>query len=173
MKGDKMTRRTLLTSAFAASATTMAPAVAAAAPAAAQERTVYEPSASDPRIVAALDAQKRLGVAMIGGDFKAVEMMFANDLVVHSPVNLVVNRDNVLARLRSGQISYEPDYVRKVDFAGVHGDTVVIMGEEIVDPIANTPNAGKTVRRRFTDIWKNVDGVWKLTIRQATVTSVQ
>jgi hypothetical protein len=31
--------------------------------------------------VAALDAQKRLGVAMIGGDFKAVEMMFANDLV--------------------------------------------------------------------------------------------
>ncbi|HWW82156.1 MAG TPA: nuclear transport factor 2 family protein [Vicinamibacterales bacterium] len=166
-----MTRRTLLKSAFAVTATTMAPAVAA--PAAAQERTVYEPSASDPRIVAALDAQRRLGVAMIGRDFKAVEMMFANDLVVHSPVNLVVNRDNVLARLRSGQISYEPDYVRKVDFAGVRGDTVVIMGEEIVDPIANTPNAGKTVRRRFTDIWKNVDGVWKLAIRQATVTSVQ
>ena len=36
------------------------------------------------------------------------------------------------------------------------------------DPIANTPNAGKTVRRRFTDIWKNVDGVWKLEIRHRT-----
>ena len=42
------------------------------------------------------------------------------------------------------RISYEPDYVRKVDFAGVRGDAVVIMGEEIVDPIANTPIAGKT-----------------------------
>jgi hypothetical protein len=58
-------------------------------------------------------------------------------------------------------------------YAHVPDSTVVIMGEEIVDPIANTPNAGKTVRRRFTAIWKIVDGVWKLTIRQATVTSVQ
>ena len=79
----------------------------------------------------------------------------------------------MLARLRSGQISYEPDVEIKIDFAGVRADTVVIMGEEIVNPIGNAPNAGKTVRRRFTDIWKGVDGVWKLAVRQATVTSVQ
>jgi hypothetical protein len=168
MKGDEMTRRTLLKSAVAVTASTMAPAAAGS-----QERTVYEPSANDPRIIAALDAQKRLGVAMLSGDFRTIEMMLASDLVVHSPVNVVVNRGNVLARLRSGQISYEPDYVRKVDFAGVRGDAVVIMGEEIVDPIGNAPNAGKTVRRRFTDMWKDIDGVWKLTIRQATVTSVE
>jgi hypothetical protein len=47
------------------------------------------------------------------------------------------------------------------------------MGEEIVHPIGNTSNAGKLVRRRFTDIWKNIDGVWKLTIRQATVTPAE
>jgi hypothetical protein len=96
----------------------------------------------------------------------------AENLSLGKQLALYVERQ-VKPQRPDGRISYEPDHVRKVDFAGVRGDTVVIMGEEIVDPIANTPNAGKTVRRRFTDIWKNVDGVWKVTIRQATVTSVQ
>ena len=88
--------------------------------------------------------------------------------MVHSPLNTVVDRENVLARLRSGQISYERDVEENFEFVGVRGG-VVIMGEEVVHPIDNAPNAGKTVRRRFTDIWKNIDGVWKLAIRQATV----
>ena len=135
--------------------------------------TTYEPSVSDPRIVAVLGARKRLVVAMLGGDFKAVETIFAPDLVVHSPLNTVVDRENVLARLRSGQISYERDVEENFDFVGVRAVGVVIMGEEVVHPIDNAPNAGKTVCRRFTDVWKNIDGVWKLAIRQATVTLAQ
>jgi hypothetical protein len=138
-----------------------------------QGRAVYEPSASDPRIIAALDAQKRLEGAMQRLDFPSIEALFAPDLVVHSPINMVVDRTNVLARIRGGQISYEPNVERNIDFAGVRGDTVVIMGEEIVRPIANTPNAGKVVHRRFSDIWKNTDGVWRLAVRQATVTSAE
>ena len=150
-----MNRRTLLRSGLSITTANVVTRLARSASAAPQAPTVYEPSKNDPRIVAALNARNRLGAAMLSGDFKAVETIFAPDLVVHSPINMVVNRENVLARLRSGQISYEPDYVRKVDFAGVRGDAVVIMGEEIVDPIGNAPNAGKTVLRRFTDIWKS------------------
>ena len=171
MKGDEMTRRTLLKSTFTVSATTMAHAVAEAAPAGAQERTVYEPSASDPRIVAAMAARRRM--EMSGNDVATMETLFAPDLVVNSPVNMVVSRDNVLARMRSGQISYEDNARINIEFVGVRGDSVVIMGEEMLRPNRNAPNAGRTIRRRFTDIWKNVDGVWKLAIRQATVTSVQ
>jgi hypothetical protein len=40
---------------------------------------------------------------------------------------------NVLARLRNGQISNEPDVETTVDFAGVREDAVVLMGEEIVE----------------------------------------
>jgi ketosteroid isomerase-like protein len=47
------------------------------------------------------------------------------------------------------------------------------MGEEVVEPRDTAANAGKTVRRRFTDVWrKEPDGRWRLTVRQATVTSV-
>jgi len=53
-------------------------------------------------------------------------------------------------------------------------DHVVIMGEEVVKPRETAPNAGKTVRRRFTDVWRREsDGKWRLTIRQATITSVE
>jgi hypothetical protein len=86
---------------------------------------------------------------------------------------MVVDRSNVLARIRGGQIRYEPNVERKIEFAGVRGDTVVIMGEEIVRPIANTPNAGKIVHRRFTDIWKDTNSVWRLAVRQATVISAE
>ena len=138
-------------------------------------QTVYEPSATDPRIVAVLDAQQRFEAAGRRGDWKAVEeTFFAPDLLVHAPVNRVVNRDDVMARMRNGQIAYEPETgEHRVEFIGVRGDTVVVMGEEIVRPTGAAPDAGKVVRRRFTDIWKQYGGVWKLAIRQGTVTSVE
>jgi hypothetical protein len=134
--------------------------------------TVFEPSANDPRILAAIDAQKRLEVAMMGLDLPSVETLMAPDLVVHAPINLVVNRENVLARLRGGQISYD-DVVRTISFAGVRGETVVLMGEEVVTPNRDAPNAGRLVHRRFTDIWTDASGAWRLIVRQATNTSVE
>jgi ketosteroid isomerase-like protein len=145
------------------------------APSSGQVQTVYEPSATDPRIVAVLDTQKRFEAAGRRGDWKAIEdTFFAPDLLVHAPVNRVANRDDVMARLRNGQIAYEPDNgEHRVEFIGVRGDTVVVMGEEIVRPTGAAPNAGKVVRRRFTDIWKQYGGLWKLAVRQGTVTSVE
>ena len=135
--------------------------------------TVYDPSENDPRIVAALAAQKRLQEVMLAVDLPSVEELMAPDLVVNAPINKVADRANVLARLKANQISYEPDMVRNIDFAGVRGDMVVIMGEEITHPNKDTPYAGKTERRRFTDVWRPFGGVWKLWFRQATITKVE
>lgn len=53
------------------------------------------------------------------------------------------------------------------------GDHVVLMGEEAVTPKDGVPNAGKTVRRRFTDVWrKDPDVEWRLTIRHSTIVAV-
>ena len=147
--------------------------VLTAVPSYSQAPTVYEPSARDPRIVAVIEAQKRLEDVSMRGDWKALEeTVFAPDLVVHAPINRVANRDNVMSRMRSGEIAYEGGEHR-VEFMGVRGDSVVAMGEEIVRPVGIAPNAGKVVRRRFTDIWKNYNGRWKLAVRHATVTSVE
>jgi ketosteroid isomerase-like protein len=131
--------------------------------------TAYEPSASDPRIIAALAARKRLGEVMHAVDIAAVEALMAPDIVVSAPINKVVDRKNIVARLRAQQISYEPEFTETLDFVGVRGDMVVIMGLEIVHPNKSAPYAGKAEYRRFTDVWKPFDGVWKLWIRQATI----
>jgi hypothetical protein len=46
------------------------------------------------------------------------------------------------------------------------------MGLEILKPQADSQNAGKTVNRRFTNIWTRENGTWKLTVRQATIISI-
>jgi ketosteroid isomerase-like protein len=134
------------------------------------QTTVYEPSATDPRVAAALTVQKRLQDVMQAHDVPGIEALMAPDLLVNAPINKVANRENVIGRIKTGQIAYEPNVVRNIEFAGVRGDVVVIMGEEVVHPNKDAPYAGKTEHRRFTDVWKQMDGVWKLWIRQATVT---
>ena len=134
--------------------------------------TEYDPSATDPRVLAVLEARSRLNDAGARHDVEAFEALFATDIVVNSPINAVVHRDNILARFRNSHISYD-SADEKIEFIGVRGDFVVVMGEEIVTPIAHTPNAGKIVHRRFTDIWREIDGAWKLAARQATTVSTE
>jgi ketosteroid isomerase-like protein len=136
-------------------------------------QTVDEPSASDPRIKAVLDARQRAADATARGDWKTVEASFAPDVIVNSPTNRVVRLADIMARFRSGQIAAEPGGERRVEFIGVQGDSVVVMGEESGRPGPNAPNAGKQIRRRFTEVWKQYSGVWKLAVRQATITAVE
>lgn len=143
------------------------------AAATAENQTVYDPSPADPRIVGALDSERRMERAGAASDVDAMAAVFAPDLVVNSPINMVVTRENVLTRMRGGQIAYESTFRRTIDWVGVRGDAVVVMGEEVVVPVGAAPAAGKTVHRRFTDLWRNYDGAWKLAIRQATITSAQ
>ena len=129
----------------------------------------FEPSANDPRIVAALD--ERLEAVFEKQDADALASFACADVLVNAPINRVVTLDNIVSRFRAGKIHYE-SIATLLEFAGVRGDLVVLMGEEIVVPTGDTPNAGKTVRRRFTDVWRQVDGNWKLALRQGTAYSV-
>ena len=99
---------------------------------------------------------------MTSGDVSALESLMAPDLLVNAPINKVVDRANVLARVRASQIRYEPsDEVNTLEFVGVRGDCVVVMGEEVVKPIPTRPiREGLCVDVTF--IWRETDGVWKL-----------
>jgi hypothetical protein len=46
------------------------------------------------------------------------------------------------------------------------------MGTETPMPQGTSENAGKTLKRRFTNIWMKENNVWKLTARQSTLISV-
>ena len=47
------------------------------------------------------------------------------------------------------------------------------MGHDIVKPLGGMANAGKTVTRRYTDIWMQDENTWRLTARQATIISIE
>jgi hypothetical protein len=131
-----------------------------------------QPWANDPAVAEALKAANRIDAAVLAQDADAFETLLASGLVVNSPRNVVSLREQTLGAFRAGTIRYSA-YERKIEFAGVRGDGVVVMGEETVKPIGNAPHAGKTVRRRFTDIWRKEDGAWRLSVRQATIISIE
>lgn len=91
---------------------------------------------------------------------------WASDYVVNNPLNEVVDASK--GRISSGTRTYS-SFVRDIERVLVHEKTVIVMGQETVVPSGTAPDAGKTIVRRFTNIWMMRDGKWLLTARQATV----
>ena len=132
-------------------------------------------AAKVPAAAEALASRAKLDEAFAAQDVDAVAALFAKDLIVNTPANRVGRLEQVLGFFRAGRMNYESADVT-IEALDTRKDQVVIMGEEVVKPreASANPNAGKTVSRRFTDVWrKEHDGKWRLTIRQATITSVQ
>ena len=44
---------------------------------------------------------------------------------------------------------------------------VVVMGGEVVMPAKGAPNAGRRLERRYTNVWMQRDGGWRLVVRHA------
>ncbi len=162
-----MTRLTL----FAAAALVALPTPAHAEWTAANP-TVTE-AAKNPLVAAALEAATRVDTAVVAGDKAAFLGIFTPETRVNNPGNIMSDRATVERIFDSGAISYE--YLRRsIEYAAPRrDDEVVLMGEETLKPRAGAPNAGKVVRRRFTDLWRLHDGTWKLSLRQATIIAVE
>jgi hypothetical protein len=106
----------------------------------------------DPRIAAALAAAERMDAALIADDRAAFTAGLASDLAVNNPQNGVSVQAATGRRNAAGLISYT-SYDRTIEYVGLRGGMVVLMGEERVVPRAGD-EAGKLVRRRFTDLWR-------------------
>ena len=130
-------------------------------------------AAKNPRVAAVLAEVTKIDAAIVAGDKAGFVGPFADDAIVNSPFNNVTTRDMAAARYQSGALTYKYLH-RSIEYARPRrDDEVVLMGEETYEPPAGNPLAGKTVRRRFTDIWRLQKGQWKLSVRQATVFSAQ
>ncbi len=150
-------------------------ALAVAAPAHAEWKAAnpaVTEAVKNPRVAAALEAASRVDTAVTTGDKAAFLSIFTPETVVNSPGNVVSDRTFVESHYDKGLIAYE--YLnRSIEYAAPRrDDEVVLMGEEAIKPRAG-PLAGKAVRRRFTDVWRLVDGQWRLSLRQATIFAVE
>ena len=104
--------------------------------------------------------------SLLRNDIAAMKRNWATDFVVNNPRNEVVEASK--GRIASGTRTYS-SFIREVERVLVHGNIVIVMGQEIVVPNGTALDTGKTIIRRFTNIWMKRDGKWLLTARQATV----
>lgn len=129
-------------------------------------------STSDRDLAEALAASKAEVAAILAEDTGAFVDSLAADLVVNSPLGVINRRADTVAAFAGGFIRYSA-FDRRVEYLGKLGEFVVIMGQEILAPKGKAPAAGKVVHRRFTDVWRKEQDVWRLALRQATIVKVE
>ncbi|RAK57795.1 nuclear transport factor 2 family protein [Phenylobacterium deserti] len=123
----------------------------------------------EPRIAAVLARAMAMDQAILAHDAAAFTGFFTEDAVVNNPFNKVARKADAERNMRTGLIDYT-SLERTIDYAALRGaHEVVLMGEEVLTPVRKAKFAGKTVRRRITEVWTDVSGEWKLAIRQATI----
>ena len=110
--------------------------------------------------------EQREASAVLHADYATLDSIWSQDFIVNTPQNDVsrATRD----RVRTGGITYS-SFVREIEAVVNRGNTVIVMGREIVVPKGSSPDAGKTLQRRFTNIWMKEDGSWRMVARHANV----
>jgi uncharacterized protein (TIGR02246 family) len=105
--------------------------------------------------------------AVLAADAAALDDLYSPDHLLHAPPNnAVMTKSDVLNAVRAARFGYD-SFDRTTEHVTVHGDIAVSMGGEIVMPHGRHPKAGQVVNRRYTHVWRNEDGRWRLLIRHA------
>ena len=106
--------------------------------------------------------------AFLDGDGAAIEEMLSNEFVVNSPRNNIVDKKQLVGMVRSGVLTAS-EFTQDIERITRFGDVVFVMGSDKVVWVTPSPNAGRTDRRRFTDVWRREGGRWVFIARQATL----
>lgn len=110
--------------------------------------------------------------AILNGDTAAIRRLLSPQVVVQNPENNIVHMPQIMERMITGKINYS-SFQRTIENIDFIDNMAILMGKEIITPQGSTANAGKTVTRRFTNIWIKHGNTWQLTARQATIVAIQ
>jgi ketosteroid isomerase-like protein len=111
------------------------------------------------------------GRAIQARDFSTLEKFWSPQMVVNSPGNRVLTRDDVIASMKDGGGLNYSSLKGTTESFTVLGDIAVEMGHEDF-VMAAGPAAGKPLQRRFTDVWQRQGDRWVQIARQATILNV-
>ena len=134
----------------------------------------------DEAVKAALDSQDRMLEHMLNGDAEAFGELISEEFVASDPSNTIRHRDDLIALVASGRLKYE-SIDTSIDYADQLGDDlVVVMGTEStsqsavpVDGELRNTALSNTLIRRFTNVYRKEQGVWRLLIKQSTIIAIE
>lgn len=116
-----------------------------------------------------LEEQERQ--AVLSEDITKLERFWSEEFIVNNPQNRVtLSRDDALELVKRGLIRYA-NFERRIEAIRFNDDIAIVMGAETVEPVGNTPRAGASVERRYTNIWKKKEARWRMIARHANVIS--
>jgi len=127
---------------------------------------------SDPAVQEVLKLRAKGIAAITSTGPTADSEHYSSTFVANTPANSIVTGPQMIKNFSAG-FSYKA-VEQHLDYAGSHGpDMVVLMGEEVVVPGVGSPNAGKRIHRRFTDVFRKENGEWRYDLRHAHVISIE
>ena len=100
------------------------------------------------------------------------DKIWSPNMVVNTPANIVGTVEGTKQHLRSGNLNYI-SFERNIEKITFNDNVAIVMGGEIIKPQGQQVNAGKTVTRRFTNIWLYKNNSWSIIARQATIIKVE
>lgn len=111
-----------------------------------------------------------VGHAIVTSDFAALEKLWAPTMVVNSPANNILTREQVFTAIRENKLQYSSAKAIPEAFLASK-DLAIEMGHEDI-VMANGPMAGKPLTRRFTNVWQKTGDSWLQIARQATYVGI-
>lgn len=113
-------------------------------------------------------AEERHRMAFLANDEATLDSMIADDFIVNSPQNRIIEKGELLRMVKRGILAIST-FEQTIESIRRFGDVAVVMGEDRVVYATPSPGAGQTHRRRFTDLWQLRDTTWRFVARQASI----
>ena len=111
--------------------------------------------------------------SVLKGDSAALfDKIWSPNMIVNTPANVVGTVEGTKAQLRSANLNYL-SFERNIEKITFDDNVAIVMGGEIIKPQGHQVNAGKTVTRRFTNVWVYKDKSWSIIARQATIIKIE
>lgn len=107
------------------------------------------------------EIQDRARRAFLAQDLGELNLILSDDFIVNSPIGRILTKGETLSLLERGVIGHF-SYDEQIENMVRHGDFVVVMGYDVVTNAPDTPT-----RRRFTNVWRESAGSWRLVARHA------
>ena len=98
--------------------------------------------------------------------------LFSPNFVVNAPTNKVTTLPVLMMLMRKGEVDMK-SFERITEQVTFNNNIAIAMGHETLQPLNKMPNAGKTVKRRYTNIWMKNKKSWQLVARQSTIISIE
>ena len=114
-----------------------------------------------------LSREAAVEAAQLQKDFAALEDLWTPDYFITNSRGVVVRRDAWISDFKRGRASFSAPATKKDVMVRLYGDhTAVVTGESIRTKIFEGKET--TDHLRFTHVWVNFSGIWRMVAAQAT-----